>query len=109
MKRRNQTLQEILDRLSPVETDWQDDFSRVVVQLLQGFPERDHYGAGDLHQFLEAAADAGQFQEALTVFQLFLGLSKDEFRDRLRQVSDGRGTGVTAFRRDANSYVDSLV
>lgn len=105
MKRERQSVEHILSHLSSIESEWEDEFSDRVLSLLARFPEKQEYTEDDVREFLAAAAEVGQFEEALTVIRLFLGLSKDEFRTVWRSTSDGMGLGVTAFRSDPEGYI----
>lgn len=108
MRRERQSVEYILSQLSSVESEWEDEFSERVLALLAEFPEKQEYVPKDLREFLDAAAEAGQFEEALTVIRLFLGLSKDEFRTVWRSTSGGMGLGVKAFRSDPEGYVTQV-
>jgi hypothetical protein len=48
MKRYRQTLDEILEHLSPVEASWRDDHADTVIRDLEAFPVKHVYTRADL-------------------------------------------------------------
>lgn len=103
MKRVRQTFEEIVNKLSPIEAHWKDEFAEKVIRLLQTFPIKSSYGLPDVTAILKKDFDAG-----LTVLRLFLDMSKDEFTSALRAAMGTKGIGVTEFRTDPNSYAKGL-
>lgn len=103
MKRVRQTFEEIVNKLSPIEAEWKDAFAEKVIRLLHTFPIKSSYGLPDVIAILEKDFDAG-----LTVFRLFLDMSKDEFTAALRAAMGAKGIGITEFRTDPNRYAKGL-
>lgn len=101
MERYRQTFEEIISKLSVIQSEWQDDVASAVMRLVDKVPEKDFYTAGDLKQLLESDFDA-----SLILIQLFLGLSKDEFVGSLRE--SGAGSGSKAFRSDPDAFLQGL-
>jgi hypothetical protein len=94
MKRHRQTLQEILEQLSPVEASWRDDHADAVIRWLEGLPPKPVYTREDLTgMFNLDTTSRREFDAALTVVRLFLDLSKDEFTAELRDRM-GKGNGI---------------
>jgi len=105
MKRQHQKVTGIVDMLTPVEASWLDDHASDCVSVLKGLPERDRYGAGDIHGLLEE-----DFQCASTVIRLFLDFSKDEMTLKLKEALGGEGgIGVKRYRADPDGYVEALL
>ena len=103
MKPYRQTYDEIVIKLSAIEAHWKDEFAEKVITLLHTFPVKSSYGLPDLIAILKKDFDGG-----LTVFRLFLDMSKDEFTSALYAATGAKGIGVKAFRTDPNSYAKSL-
>ncbi len=53
MKRYRQTLDGILDQLSPVDTSWRDEHAEAVIQRLKQLPQKMGYTRDDLRQLKE--------------------------------------------------------
>lgn len=98
-----QNLAEILESLSPLQVDWQDETAHRVVAKLQSFPMKPHYTEEDVALLLNAG-----FGEGILICRLFLGLSKDAFEGVLRAALGTGGTGVKRFRENPNGFVAAL-
>jgi hypothetical protein len=103
MKRYRQTLEEILALLSEVETSWMDEHSAAVIEVINAIPEKMAYTREDI-----AAIFNADFEGALTVVRLFLGLSRDEFEIAFRQALGQRGAGITRFRKDLDGFLAGI-
>lgn len=104
MRRRKQSLEEILTNLSSIEAAWRDDVADAVIELLEGLPRRKDYSARQVVDLLEKDFTAG-----ITTVRLFLDLSKDELERTLRAKLGGEGgIGVTRFRRDQPAFLAAL-
>lgn len=104
MERRDQTLDEILGSLRPVESSWEDDYAREVLSAVSFIPEKAVYAPADLRHLLER-----DFKPGLTASRLILDLSKDEFFGLLRAELEGAAPGIQSFQRDTDRFVDALV
>lgn len=104
MKRYRQSADEILAALTAVETSWRDAYSDKVIGIIESIPDQPEYGAADLEAIL-----AENFTAGLTVIQLLLDLSKDEFSGALRDALGEGGVGVKRFHRSRADYVDALL
>lgn len=94
VQRRTQTLDELTARLAAVDASSLDEFAQKVAAFLESFPVHPGYGPDDLLRMLRE-----DFEVAKAAFQLFLGVSKDEFTQLLRK--HGAGTaGIKTFRAD---------
>lgn len=104
MELRKQSIEGVLECLSPLDVDWQDDVSRKVIAQLENFPIKQSYVVGDIMALLEEDFDSGSL-----IARLFLGLSKDDYQAKLK-ITFGRGkAGKTSFRMDPNAYAEGLV
>lgn len=112
MRRRRQDLTELLARLSPVATGWQDKHSEAVIQRLNRVPRKPEYDREDLVHLLDDPSLAGKarttfFREGLTTVRLFLDMSKDEFTAALRDRI-GPGMGIKRLDKDSESIYGAL-
>ncbi|MDA3955473.1 DpnII family type II restriction endonuclease [Oceanispirochaeta sp.] len=103
MKKIIQKTGEILNLLSPLDTDWKDEFSIRVVDFLDKFSS-----IGDDPWALVRLLDE-DFEAATTVIRLFLELSKDEYNTRMRDLfSTPRLAGKSGFKSNPLAYVETL-
>lgn len=113
MKRNRQTIDEILGKLSIVESDWRDDHAEAVIALLKRLPERERYTRADLIKLFDherscvSATAKTQFEASLTVVRLFLDLSRDELTAALKQQV-GPGIGVKRLQREPDRFYSAL-
>lgn len=103
MERYTQTLDEIRATLSSLETDWKDPFAERVITFLGSLRERPQYSRKDLLDMLDS-----DFDSAMTAFQLFIDVSKDEFTARMKAELQSGGLGKAAFLRDRALFADTL-
>lgn len=100
-----QKLEDITAALTTLEAPWQDEHAVRVMALVQTIPVRPTYTDDDV-----AALFEGNFRAGFTAAQLFLGISKDEFQDRLgallgpgkigaKSLSTGREAFLAALRK----------
>jgi hypothetical protein len=104
MERQRQTFDEIIAKLSSIQSEWKDELAQSVMDLLDGLQEKNSYTTGDLQEILERDFEAG-----LTLIRLFLDLSKDELIGSLHESMGGRGIGIKAFRSDPEAFLQGLV
>lgn len=103
MERHRQTFEEIISKLSAIQSEWKDDLAKSVMDLLDGIEEKDSYTTEDLRQILEQDFNAG-----LTLIRLFLDLSKDEMTGVLSESLQGKALGVKAFRSQPEVLLQGL-
>src|SRR5882724_7987842 len=97
-----QTLKDITGALTTLEAPWQDEHAAKVIALVQSIPLKETYGPDDVGAMFDES-----FDTAFTAAYLFLGVSKDEFQDRLAKVLPGQA-GVTRFKRDRTAFLKAL-
>ncbi len=113
MKRYRQTLDEILEQLSTVDTSWRDAHADAVIQRLQQIPKKAHYTRADLLQLLdtehspEDVKPKEHFEAGVTAIRLFLDLSKDELTAQLRGHLGGT-LGITRTKEDPDGVCAAL-
>lgn len=99
----NQTLEEILGRLSPLEASWRDTMADKAIVKISALPRKDTYDRDDI-----AALLAGDFDIGILCSRLFLALSKDNMELALREALGKGGIGVTRFKTDREAFLDTL-
>jgi hypothetical protein len=103
MRRYVQSLPEILASLSRIDASWRDAHAEAVIQAVSALPQKAQYTADDIRTLLER-----DFIAALTVAQLALDVSKDEFRDILATALGPGGIGIKRYRKDADAFILGL-
>lgn len=108
MKRHRQTLEELLNNLSPVGASWRDGHAEEVIQRLERLPVKSSFNRTDLCSLFDLeSADREGFDASLTVVRLFLDLSKDEFIAEMRDQF-GKGLGIKKAKREPTLFFDVL-
>ncbi len=97
-----QKLEDIAGSLTTLEAPWQDEHAARVIALIQSIPIKTDYDANDVGALFDK-----NFAAAFTAAYLFLGISKDEFQDRLSAVLPG-GCGVKRFQEDRAAFLAAL-
>src|SRR5262249_359055 len=71
---------------------------------IQSLSVKTTYTTTDLAQLLDT-----NFNDALLIFRLFLGFSKDHFSVVLKESLKGIGPGVTGYRKKREAFLETLV
>lgn len=103
MERVEQTTTDITGALSTLEAPWQDEHAAKVITLIQEIQVAPTFGPNDIGTLFDKGFDA-----AFTACQLFLGVSKDEFQDRLGAILGPGKIGAKSFKADRTAYLDAL-
>lgn len=104
MERKTQTLAEILDRLSPLPTEWEDETATKTIAKIEAIPSKTSYGVADIESLLDA-----DFKLGILVARLFLGLSDDDMETALKEALGAGGTGVKRYGTDKANFLNTLV
>jgi hypothetical protein len=104
MKQVTQTLEEILEALSPLQVEWRDDVANRVIKRLDHIPTKKLYEAADIKDILD-----WDFNDGLLICRLFLGMSKDDFVGQLKGTLKDLGIGKTGYRDDPAAFIDGLL
>ena len=112
MKRVRQSLEDLLQHLSPVDTGWQDEHAESVIRRLGRIPVKKKYVRSDVEKILDnpdltGKARTAYFNEGMTTVRLFLDLSKDEFTATLRDEL-GPGIGIGRIKKDPEKLYSAL-
>jgi hypothetical protein len=103
MERVAQKIGDITGALSTLDAPWQDEHATKVIALVQEIPIARDFGPAEIGKLFDENFDA-----AFTVSQLFLGISKDEFQDRLGAILGSSRIGVKSFKADRGAYLIAL-
>jgi DpnII restriction endonuclease len=98
-----QKIDDITSALSTLDAAWQDDHAAKVIALVQEIPIAADFSAEDIGKLFDT-----EFNAAFTASQLFLGISKDEFQDRLGGILGPGKIGVKSFKADRAAYLAAL-
>lgn len=104
MQSRDQTLEEVVNSLSPLEVDWMDDTAVSAIAKLTKIEAKDVYDRDDIALLLDE-----KFDEGILCARLFLGLSKDRMENELRNILGSGGIGVKRYQAEADVFIDALV
>ncbi len=100
----DQTLDEVLASLSPLDVEWMDEMAANTIARLTALGHQPSYGRADIE-----ALFAGNFDEGLLCVRLFLALSSDQMRSVLAsELGNSGGLGVKRFNADREAYIDAL-
>jgi DpnII restriction endonuclease len=103
VRRYIQTELEILGKLSQLDTSWEDEHALKIIGYLKALPPDATEIRRDIDRLLEI-----EFECAVDIVRLFLGLSADEFRTkRSEQLGEG-GIGITRFRKAKADFMGAL-
>ena len=81
MKRQKQTFEQLSKALSAVDASALDEYSEKIIKFIGEIPEKASYSDSDIKALLDK-----DFKAAITTIQLFLGMSKDEFKVAVRAI-----------------------
>jgi hypothetical protein len=99
-----QKLSDIVDSLQPLTVEWKDETAHRVIDLLKHFPVKKAYAIEDVKTLLDK-----DFDDAILIFRLFMGFSKDQFVSVLRGIRDEKGIGVKSYRSGPESFIEDLL
>ena len=103
MQAKDQSLDDIVNSLSPLAVDWMDETAAKAIARLTDLPKLPAYGRSEI-----AALLAGDFDEGILCARLFLALSKDTMESELKRVLGVGGIGVTRYKADSAAYLAAL-
>jgi hypothetical protein len=98
-----QKLEDITAALTTLEAPWQDEHAVKVMALVQNIPIKDAYTDDDIGALFE-----GNFRAGFTAAQLFLGISNDEFQDRLGAILGPGKIGAKSLSADRAAFIAAL-
>ena len=99
----DQTLEEILESLSPLDVEWMDETAANTIARLTALDHKLEYGHADME-----ALFADDFEEGLLGVRLFLGLSADQMRAALAAELGPGGSGRKRLDADRAGFLGAL-
>jgi hypothetical protein len=99
-----QKLDEIVGSLQPLTVEWKDETAHRIIGRLTHFPVKRAYTVTDVRALLDE-----DFEDAILIFRLFMGLSKDQFVSVLRGIREEKGIGVKSYRANRDGFIEDLL
>ncbi len=103
MQSKDQSLEEVIDSLSPLAVDWMDDKAAEAIATLSEIPQKASYSRSDIEALLD-----DDFERGLLCSRLFLALSKDSMEAELTRILGKGGIGVKRYRSDRATFISAL-
>ncbi len=101
MQQRDQTLDEVVDSLSPLTVEWMDVTAASAIARLTDLPKKDAYNRDDVAELLNE-----DFDEGILCARLFLALSKDSMEAELKRELGTGGIGVKRYKADPEAFLN---
>lgn len=99
----DQTVEGVLDSLSPLAVEWMDEIAAAAIAKFSSIKVKPTYGAADVKELLEE-----DFDQGILCCRLFLALSKDSMESELRRLLGTGGIGTKRYLSDPDAYVTAL-
>lgn len=103
MQSKDQSLEEVIDSLSPLAVDWMDDKAAEAIATLSEIPQKASYSRSDIEALLD-----DDFERGLLCSRLFLALSKDSMEAELTRILGKGGIGVKRYKSDRATFISAL-
>lgn len=103
MQVKDQTLDEVVESLSPLTVEWMDETAASAIARLTDIPQKESYGRLDMAALLDE-----NFEEGILVVRLFLALSKDSMEAELKRELGTGGIGVKRYKAEPEAFLDAL-
>jgi hypothetical protein len=98
-----QDLDALVATLTEMDAAWLDDTASKIISTLGELTEQKAFDRDTLRTLLEK-----DFDSALTIFRLFLDLSKDRLETVLPAALGAGGAGITRYRGDPDTFLDAI-
>lgn len=98
-----QTLEDVLASLSPLDVDWMDETAAAAIAKLADLPLKESYDRSDVELLFDGAFDIG-----ILCARLFLILSKDKMDQEMKRVLSPGGSGSTRLKNDPDAFYEAL-
>jgi hypothetical protein len=103
MQAKDQSLDEVVDSLSPLNVEWMDDVAASTIARLTDLPKKESYDRTDMAALLDE-----KFEEGILCARLFLALSKDTMEAELKRELGAGGIGVKRYKAAPDAFLDVL-
>jgi hypothetical protein len=98
-----QDLDEIVASLTEMDAEWLDETASRIIATLSELADQKAFDRETLRGLIEK-----DFDSALTIFRLFLDLSKDRLETVLPAALGTGGSGIKRYRADPDSFLDAV-
>jgi DpnII restriction endonuclease len=98
-----QDLDALVATLTEMDAAWLDDTASKIISTLGELTDQKAFDRDTLRTLLEK-----DFDSALTIFRLFLDLSKDRLETVLPAALGAGGAGITRYRADPDTFLDAI-
>jgi hypothetical protein len=98
-----QDLDEIIASLTEMDAEWLDETASKIIATLSELADQKAFDRETLRGLIEK-----DFDGALTIFRLFLDLSKDRLETVLPAALGTGGSGIKRYRADPDSFLDAV-
>lgn len=114
MLRKDQSLDELLEKLQPLQAEWQDDTAHRVIDRLRALPIKPLYDESDLSALIKNGKEdkrvsGSDLDDAILIIRSFLGLSSDAFKGVAGDAFGKDGFGLKRYKADPADYIAKLV
>jgi hypothetical protein len=99
----DQSLEDILGSLSPLDVEWMDDVAASAIAKISAIAPKESYAREDIVALL-----GDDVAEGLLCARLFLALSKDSMEAELRRELGDGGIGAKRYKADREAFLDAL-
>jgi hypothetical protein len=99
----NQTVEDIVASLSPLNVEWMDIKAAGAIAKLTAIETKKSYGRTDIAALLD-----DNFEEGILCCRLFLALSKDMMDAELRREMENGGIGIKRYQTEPDRYISAL-
>lgn len=103
MRAFDQTIEDVVNNLSPLDVEWMDEVAAAAIAKLSAIVPKPAYARADIAALLE-----GDFDQGILCCRLFLALSKDTMEGDLRREIDSGGIGVKRYQSDPERFLSAL-
>jgi len=99
----DQTVEGVLDSLSPLAVEWMDDIAASAIAKLSTIEVKASYSSTDATDLLDE-----NFEQGILCCRLFLALSKDAMEAELRRILGSGGIGVKRYQADRGAFTKAF-
>jgi len=99
----DQTLDEILASLSPLDVEWMDERAANTIAHVTAIARKPVYGRVDIEAMLDEDFDVG-----ILSAQLFLAMSNDQFNPAMTAALGGGSIGRKRYKTEREAFMDAL-
>lgn len=99
----DQTIEDVVASLSPLNVEWMDEMAAGAIAKLAAIEKKKSYGRADIVALLD-----DDFEQGILCCRLFLALSKDTMEAELRRELESGGIGTKRYQSEPDGYLAAL-